>query len=78
MHSIFPTKIFLGLQKVRIEALNCLALYRPYPTPLVLPFKEEVLEGLLGPIDDPKRLVRKSAVHARINWYLIDSTVEPT
>lgn len=55
---------------VRIAALECLAHYAYYPTVLINPYKQVVLDKLGVIIDDRKRLVRKAAVEARIRWFI--------
>ncbi|XP_067215509.1 MMS19 nucleotide excision repair protein homolog isoform X2 [Linepithema humile] len=60
--------------KVRIAALECLANYANYPTILINPYKQLVLDKLGTIIDDRKRLVRKAAVQARIRWFLMSSS----
>lgn len=59
--------------KSRQLALHCLTLLPQHvkdqrtPNPL-LTLKKEVLQGLAGCLDDPKRDVRKEAVDARARW----------
>ncbi|KOC63670.1 MMS19 nucleotide excision repair protein like protein [Habropoda laboriosa] len=57
--------------RVRIAALECLTNYCNYPTILINTYKQDVLEKLAAPIDDPKRLVRKAATQARTRWFLV-------
>ncbi|KAK5094950.1 hypothetical protein LTS08_008346 [Lithohypha guttulata] len=59
--------------KVRQLALRCVALLpqhvKDQKTPsALLPLKKEVLGGLAGCLDDPRRDVRKEAVDARASW----------
>ncbi|XP_012522997.2 MMS19 nucleotide excision repair protein homolog [Monomorium pharaonis] len=61
---------------VRIAALECLAHYANYPTILINPYKQTVLDKLGIIIDDRKRLVRKAAVDARTRWYLVGASEE--
>ncbi|OAD54066.1 MMS19 nucleotide excision repair protein like protein, partial [Eufriesea mexicana] len=81
-HNIFSDKIqcfiprllklfMYKTMKVRIAALECLTNYCNYPTILINTYKQDVLEKLLIPIDDRKRLVRKAAVKARTRWFLV-------
>lgn len=66
-HSAIPTS------KTRQLSLRCLTLLPQHvkdqktPNPL-LALKKEVLQGLAGCLDDPKRDVRKEAVDARSRW----------
>ncbi|XP_076678333.1 MMS19 nucleotide excision repair protein [Andrena cerasifolii] len=57
--------------RVRIAALECLTNYYVYPTVLINTYKQDVLEVLAVSIDDRKRLVRKAAVKARTQWFLV-------
>lgn len=61
-------------QNVRIMALECIHGY-PLTCPIhvLLPHKTDVVMQLAQCLDDPKRLVRKKAVVARSNWFLIDA-----
>ncbi|KYN36651.1 MMS19 nucleotide excision repair protein like protein [Trachymyrmex septentrionalis] len=61
---------------VRIAVLECLAHYANYPTILINPYKQIVLDKLGVIIDDRKRLVRKAAVNTRIRWYLVGASGE--
>uniref|UniRef100_A0A674I447 MMS19 nucleotide excision repair protein n=1 Tax=Terrapene triunguis TaxID=2587831 RepID=A0A674I447_9SAUR len=47
----------------------------PFPAPLppLLPYKPRVIRALAKPLDDMKRLVRKEAVVARGEWFLLGS-----
>lgn len=56
---------------VRIHALHCILSTTKYPPFLLLPFKQDVILGLRGTLDDHKRLVRNAAVAARLQWYLV-------
>ncbi|GAB5578659.1 MMS19 nucleotide excision repair protein homolog isoform X3 [Prionailurus iriomotensis] len=50
---------------VRIAALQCMHALTRLPTPVLLPYKPQVIRALAKPLDDKKRLVRKEAVSAR-------------
>ncbi|XP_040217149.1 MMS19 nucleotide excision repair protein homolog [Rana temporaria] len=56
---------------VRIEALKCMLALTKLPLPMLLPHKQQVIRALAKPLDDKKRLVRKEAVEARCQWFLI-------
>ncbi|EPY80971.1 MMS19 nucleotide excision repair protein isoform 1-like protein [Camelus ferus] len=69
---------------VRIAALQCMHALTRLPTPVVstsdVPLwpgsileKPEVIRALARPLDDKKRLVRKEAVSARGEWFLLGS-----
>ncbi|KAM9326174.1 MMS19 nucleotide excision repair protein homolog [Gastrophryne carolinensis] len=58
---------------VRIAALKCLLALTKLPLPMLLPYKQQVIGALARPLDDKKRLVRKEAVEARCQWFLIGS-----
>ncbi|CAH1783557.1 unnamed protein product [Owenia fusiformis] len=57
--------------KVRILALQCLGLMTTLPHHILFPFKSKILHTLGEVVDDKKRLVRKEAVKARTEWYLL-------
>ncbi|KAG7325439.1 hypothetical protein KOW79_011755 [Hemibagrus wyckioides] len=57
--------------KVRISALRCIHALTHLPSHMVLPFRARVLRCLAKPLDDKKRLVRKEAVAARSEWFLL-------
>ncbi|KAF4085446.1 hypothetical protein AMELA_G00118080 [Ameiurus melas] len=59
--------------KVRITALCCVHALSRLPSHMVLPFRARVLRTLAKPLDDRKRLVRKEAVAARSEWFLLGS-----
>ncbi|XP_072523685.1 MMS19 nucleotide excision repair protein homolog isoform X1 [Salminus brasiliensis] len=59
--------------KVRITALRCVHALSRLPEHMVLPFRARVLRALAAPLDDKKRLVRKEAVSARGEWFLLGS-----
>uniref|UniRef100_A0A4W4E4T7 MMS19 nucleotide excision repair protein n=1 Tax=Electrophorus electricus TaxID=8005 RepID=A0A4W4E4T7_ELEEL len=59
--------------KVRIASLRCVHALSQLPEHMVLPFRAQVLRALASPLDDKKRLVRKEAVLARGEWFLIGS-----
>lgn len=57
-----------------MASLRCLKQYAVgYPTYVLLPYKMDVIYGLIDAIDDKKRLVRKEAVDTRSKWYMIDA-----
>ncbi|XP_062832423.1 MMS19 nucleotide excision repair protein homolog [Anolis carolinensis] len=56
---------------IRIAALQCLYALASFPTPVVIPYKARVIKALAKPLDDKKRLVRKEAVAARGEWFLL-------
>lgn len=58
---------------VRIAALQCMHALTRLPTPVLLPYKPQVIRALAKPLDDKKRLVRKEAVAARGEWFLLGS-----
>lgn len=59
--------------KVRKSALCCVHALSRLPSHMVLPFRARVLRTLAKPLDDKKRLVRKEAVAARSEWFLLGS-----
>ncbi|XP_059586240.1 MMS19 nucleotide excision repair protein homolog isoform X2 [Alligator mississippiensis] len=58
---------------VRIAALRCIHALTSLPAPGLLPYKARVIRALAKPLDDKKRLVRKEAVVARGDWFLLGS-----
>ncbi|OXB67362.1 hypothetical protein ASZ78_010920 [Callipepla squamata] len=58
---------------VRIAALRCAHALTSLPTMVLLPHKARVIRALAKPLDDKKRLVRKEAVAARGEWFLVGS-----
>ncbi|KAM9132764.1 MMS19 nucleotide excision repair protein homolog isoform 2-T2 [Pangshura tecta] len=69
---------FLGLTSspamaIRIAALQCVHALTSLPVPVLLPYKPRVIRALAKPLDDMKRLVRKEAVVARGEWFLLGS-----
>ncbi|KAM4668901.1 MMS19 nucleotide excision repair protein homolog isoform 1-T1 [Amazona ochrocephala] len=58
---------------VRIAALRCANALTSLPTIVLLPYKARVIRALAKPLDDKKRLVRKEAVAARGEWFLLGS-----
>nr|XP_054493028.1 MMS19 nucleotide excision repair protein homolog isoform X3 [Agelaius phoeniceus] len=58
---------------VRIAALRCAHALTSLPTTVLLPYKGRVIRALAKPLDDKKRLVRKEAVAARGEWFLLGS-----
>ncbi|XP_063290261.1 MMS19 nucleotide excision repair protein homolog isoform X1 [Pelobates fuscus] len=58
---------------VRITALKCMLALTKLPLHMLLPYKQQVIRALVKPLDDKKRLVRKEAVEARCQWFLLGS-----
>ncbi|XP_075949262.1 MMS19 nucleotide excision repair protein homolog [Anarhichas minor] len=58
---------------VRTASLRCIHAISCFPEHEVLPFRARVLRALARPLDDRKRLVRKEAVRARAEWFLLGS-----
>ncbi|XP_075699162.1 MMS19 nucleotide excision repair protein homolog isoform X2 [Rhinoderma darwinii] len=56
---------------VRITALKCMLALTKLPLPMLLPYKQQVIRALAKPLDDKKRFVRKEAVEARCQWFLL-------
>ncbi|XP_072335758.1 MMS19 nucleotide excision repair protein homolog [Scyliorhinus torazame] len=59
--------------KVRIASLQCMHALTKLPPHVILPHKSWVIQALAKPLDDKKRLVRKEAVGARGEWFLLGS-----
>ncbi|XP_028651482.1 MMS19 nucleotide excision repair protein homolog isoform X1 [Erpetoichthys calabaricus] len=57
--------------KIRIMSLRCLHALTQLPLHVILPFRSRTLRALAVPLDDKKRLVRKEAVLARGEWFLL-------
>ncbi|CAC5420977.1 MET18 [Mytilus coruscus] len=57
--------------KLRQSALQCIGVLTVLPAHTVLPYKLKVIKGLEKALDDKKRLVRKEAVTARNEWFLL-------
>ncbi|XP_064601049.1 MMS19 nucleotide excision repair protein homolog [Liolophura sinensis] len=57
--------------KVRIGALKCLSSFTHLPPHVIMPHKSKVIRALEPALDDHKRLVRKEAVIARGEWFLL-------
>ncbi|KAL6094473.1 mms19 [Pungitius sinensis] len=62
-----------GVMSVRIASLRCIHCISCFPAHEVLPFRARVLRALSRPLDDHKRLVRREAVRARAEWFLLGS-----
>ncbi|XP_023233513.1 MMS19 nucleotide excision repair protein homolog [Centruroides sculpturatus] len=62
---------FMDSMKVRILSLRCIKAATVLPQHILLPFRQEVVKKLAPCLDDKKRLVRKEAVTARCEWFLI-------
>lgn len=58
--------------KIRINALRCIGVLTLLPGPLIMPYKNQVIRALEDILDDKKRLVRKEAVIARGEWFLLE------
>ncbi|XP_019357678.1 PREDICTED: MMS19 nucleotide excision repair protein homolog [Gavialis gangeticus] len=67
------THLHALFQAVRIAALRCIHALTSLPAPGLLPYKARVIRALAKPLDDKKRLVRKEAVVARGEWFLLGS-----
>ncbi|KAF8435281.1 RNAPII transcription regulator C-terminal-domain-containing protein [Terfezia claveryi] len=64
-------------RRVRKEALSCLRIFPgTLRNELVLPYKRQVVRGLVACLDDPKRGVRKEAVECRARWAQLDEPGE--
>ena len=55
---------------LRIKALNCIQTVTKAETQDLVPYKKEVINGLIPALDDHKRLVRQAATSARNSWCL--------
>ncbi|XP_070539635.1 MMS19 nucleotide excision repair protein homolog isoform X2 [Ptychodera flava] len=60
--------------KVRIVALKCVGVMTTLPHHAVYPHQKNVLRQLAVALDDKKRLVRKEAVVAREEWFLLGTS----
>ncbi|XP_077358963.1 MMS19 nucleotide excision repair protein homolog [Festucalex cinctus] len=58
---------------VKMASLRCIHALSRFPEHEVLPFRARVLRALARPLDDKKRLVRREAVQARGEWFLLGS-----
>ncbi|KAM4525724.1 MMS19 nucleotide excision repair protein homolog [Fundulus diaphanus] len=58
---------------IRIASIRCILAVSHFPAHEVLPFRARVLRALASPLDDRKRLVRREAVQARGEWFLLGS-----
>ncbi|OLL26490.1 MMS19 nucleotide excision repair [Neolecta irregularis DAH-3] len=59
----------INTMNVRLAALKCLSIIPgSIRYELIHPFKDQVVRGLLGSLDDPLRIVRKEAVDCRHKW----------
>lgn len=64
-------------RRVRKEALRCLRIFPgTLRNELVLPYKRQIVRGLVVCLDDPKREVRKEAVECRARWAQLDEPEE--
>ncbi|XP_064631071.1 MMS19 nucleotide excision repair protein homolog [Lineus longissimus] len=57
--------------KVRISSLQCLGMLTTLPIHKLVPHQRVVTRDLAAVLDDKKRLVRKEAVQARGEWFLL-------
>jgi DNA repair/transcription protein MET18/MMS19 len=55
----------------RYLAALCLESLSTLPYHILFPYKDIVCDGLAPALDDPKRVVRKQAVRARNEWYVL-------
>lgn len=58
---------------IRILVLKCLGMATSYPTHLLVPMKNDVINKLKPLLDDKKRLVRQAAAHTVNTWHLLSS-----
>ena len=75
LHSVIPQFINLcsykSSHKVRIAAINCLTrLTKIEENHKIQPFKRQIIQGLIKPLDDPTKDVRQHAVACRNQWFL--------
>jgi hypothetical protein len=61
----------LSVQRVRLNALECLSYLRVLPYDQLHPFRSSILLTLAATVDDHKRLVRQVAAKARNKWYIM-------
>ncbi|XP_027885157.1 MMS19 nucleotide excision repair protein homolog isoform X2 [Xiphophorus couchianus] len=59
--------------KIRMASIRCVLTLSRFPAHEVLPFRSRVLRALAPPLDNRKRLVRREAVQARAEWFLLGS-----
>ncbi|XP_023197235.1 MMS19 nucleotide excision repair protein homolog isoform X4 [Xiphophorus maculatus] len=59
--------------KIRMASIRCVLALSRFPAHEVLPFRSRVLRALAPPLNDRKRLVRREAVQARAEWFLLGS-----
>ncbi|KAJ8365351.1 hypothetical protein SKAU_G00141820 [Synaphobranchus kaupii] len=57
--------------EVRIASLRCMYALARLADHMVLPFRAKVIRALAKALDDKKRLVRKEAVLARSEWFMV-------
>ena len=58
---------------IRILVLKCLGMATSYPTNLLVPMKNDVINKLKPLLDDKKRLVRQAAAHTVNTWHSLSS-----
>ncbi|XP_045134456.1 MMS19 nucleotide excision repair protein homolog [Portunus trituberculatus] len=56
---------------VRTKALECLDALATLPTTSLLPYRDDVLQGLKAALDDHKRVVRHAAASTRTVWIMV-------
>ncbi|XP_050733299.1 MMS19 nucleotide excision repair protein homolog [Eriocheir sinensis] len=56
---------------VRMKALECLDALATLPTTPILPYRDDVLQGLKAVLDDHKRVVRQAATNTRSTWVMV-------
>ncbi len=56
------------VQKVRMQALECLSGFVTLPYYKVFPYQRKVINELGASLDDKKRIVRKAASGCRNKW----------
>lgn len=62
---------FKSSMEVRVMACKCLENLIKFPLFTLVPYKNDVVHELAVALDDHKRLVRTSAVSARMAWFLL-------
>jgi len=57
--------------RVRLISLQCISELSHLSVELISPYMKSIVRGLKPVLDDKKRLVRKMAVKARNEWYVV-------